>query len=91
LSSAQNYKSTLDEMIPKFLNVSPSDKIIFPGILMNVGDYLMDENFLIKSIKYNRKKGYAGEVFFFYEGLRKNNDQLGRMLLRKVYNSSLTL
>lgn len=79
------YQSTLDEMIPEFLKITPSDKIIFPGILMNAGDYVMSEDFLLKAVEYNRKKGYQGEVFFFYEGLRKNNDRLAKVLLKNFY------
>lgn len=74
-------------MIPDFLKISPSDKIIFPGILMNVGDYVMSVEFLLKVLEYNRKKGYQGEVFFFYEGLRKNNDRLAKALLKSFYQT----
>ncbi len=79
------YKSTLDELIPDFLKVSPSDRKIFPGVLMNVGDYVMSEDYLLQVIEYNRSKGYQGEVFFFYEGLRKNNDRLAKVLLKSFY------
>lgn len=79
------YQSTLDELIPDFLKISPADKIIFPGVLMNVGDYVMSEDYLLKVIEYNRSKGYQGEVFFFYEGLRKNNDRLAKALLKHFY------
>ncbi len=79
------YQSTLDELIPGFLKISPSDRIVFPGILMNVGDYVMSEDFLLQTLAYNRKKGYQGEVFFFYEGLRKNNDRLAKLLLKNFY------
>ncbi|HEX9975384.1 MAG TPA: hypothetical protein VGD14_25250, partial [bacterium] len=87
----KEYKATLDEMIPEFLTISPSDKIIFPGILMNVGDYTMSENFLLKALDYNREKGYQGEVFFFYEGLRKNNDRLAKALLSGFYKNPAKL
>lgn len=85
------YQSTLDEMIPDFLKITQSDEIIFPGILMNVGDYVMSEEFLLKAVEYNRKKGYRGEVFFFYEGLRKNNDRLAKVLLKSFYQQPAKL
>ncbi|MDZ7359081.1 MAG: family 10 glycosylhydrolase [candidate division KSB1 bacterium] len=85
------YRSTLDEIIPNFLKISPSDKIIFPGVLMNVGDYVMSEDYLLKVIEYNRLKGYQGEVFFFYEGLRKNNDRLAKALLKHFYQTPAKL
>ncbi|MDZ7319563.1 MAG: family 10 glycosylhydrolase [candidate division KSB1 bacterium] len=85
------YQSTLDELIPDFLKISPSDKVIFPGVLMNVGDYVMSEDYLLKVIEYNRSKGYQGEVFFFYEGLRKNNDRLAKALLKHFYQTPAKL
>ena len=58
---------------------------VFPGILMNVGKYVMSEEYLLKALELNRKLGYNGEVFFFYEGLRKNEDQLAKALLKTYY------
>jgi uncharacterized lipoprotein YddW (UPF0748 family) len=58
---------------------------IYPGVLMNVGDYVIEPDFLLDAIQYHRKRGYNGEVFFFYEGLRKENDKLAKTLLRSFY------
>lgn len=55
-----------------------------PGILMKVGSYLMTPDHLQAAINYNRSQGINGEVFFFYEGLRANNDQLAKML-KSIY------
>lgn len=87
----EQFQSTLDELIPDVLKIAPSDKIIFPGILMNVGDYVMSEDFLLKTVEYNRKKGYQGEVFFYYEGLRKNGDRLAKALLKIFYQQPAKL
>ncbi len=48
--------------------------IIFPGILLRVGDYYAPLDFLEKMIGENRKNGINGEVFFYYEGLKKYPD-----------------
>lgn len=64
------YKNSLDDAVNKYL---PADhkNIFYPGILLKVGDYYPEKEFLQKMIKTNRKMGIDGEVFFFYEGLKK--------------------
>jgi uncharacterized lipoprotein YddW (UPF0748 family) len=63
--------------------------ILFPGILMNIGTgsnaYVMSDAYLTQAIQANRSKGLKGEAYFFYEGLRKNNDQLGNLLKDNFY------
>ncbi len=51
----------------------PKDKlhIVAPGILLRVGDYYPSEDFLRQMITENRKHGIQGEVFFYFEGLKK--------------------
>jgi uncharacterized lipoprotein YddW (UPF0748 family) len=58
------------------------DKILgfYPGVLMNVGDYRMTPEELKEVILTNRRHGIHGEVFFFYEGLRENDDALADVL-----------
>jgi hypothetical protein len=36
-------------------------------------------------IDYNRYRGIPGEVFFFYEGLRENNNALANALRQGPY------
>jgi len=36
-------------------------------------------------LKEHRQVGYAGEVFFFYEGLRKDDDRLAKALVKSYY------
>lgn len=45
--------------------------LIVPGILLKVGDYYADTTLLQQKIDANRKYGLEGEVFFFYEGMKK--------------------
>lgn len=42
----------------------------YPGILLQVGEYNPDKEFLKQMIQANRQAGVPGEVFFFYEGLK---------------------
>ncbi|MFB6098249.1 MAG: glycoside hydrolase family 10 protein [Salinibacter sp.] len=52
----------------------------YPGVLMKVGDYRMTPKELKEVILTNRRRGIHGEVFFFYEGLRENDDALADVL-----------
>lgn len=43
----------------------------YPGILVKLGKYYPSEEFLLQMIEANRKAGLRGEVFFFYEALKR--------------------
>ncbi|MBN1638292.1 MAG: hypothetical protein JW866_04960, partial [Ignavibacteriales bacterium] len=43
----------------------------YPGVLLKVGDYYPSVEYLKQMIEKNREYGINGEVFFFYEGLKK--------------------
>lgn len=43
----------------------------YPGILLKVGSYYPSQKFLAAMIADNRRHGIHGEVFFFYEGLKR--------------------
>ena len=58
---------------------------IYPGMLIKLGKYLIDPDYLLEAIRLNRELGYRGEVFFFYEGLRKQGGKLARLLLEGPY------
>jgi len=56
-----------------------------PGLLVKAGPYVIGEEILLEAIRINRSLGYTGEVHFFYEGLRENNDRLASRLIETVY------
>jgi uncharacterized lipoprotein YddW (UPF0748 family) len=95
---SQNYRYTLEEYID-VLNqqvqiagkISQVQDKIYSGVLINVADYVIPEDFLLEAVQFNRTKGIKGEVFFFYEGLRKNDDALARMLAKSVYKEKAVL
>ncbi len=58
---------------------------VYPGILIKLGDYLIDTDYLLGAIHYNRASGFNGEVLFFYEGLRMQDDKLATALLKGPY------
>lgn len=58
---------------------------------MKVGPYVIPADSLLRIVAANRKRGYPREVFFFYEGLRANNDTLAAVLRDTFYRLPATL
>ncbi len=64
------YKQEMKQIIHKQIDKDQLFRF-FPGILLKVGDYYPSKRFLKEMINENRKFGIKGEVYFFYEGLKK--------------------
>lgn len=60
-------------------------EIVTPGVLMKVGDYVIAPGMLDSTLAENRRQGYDGEVFFFYEGLVRNDSALAKQLRDTYY------
>lgn len=82
-----DYKKLLREIIDKF-TVEQLPKLS-PGVLMKVSNFRISTKDLGKIIEYNRQLGVQGEVFFFYEGLRANNNELAKFLRKNNYHELL--
>lgn len=81
-----SYKSIIDQLVKKqFAVMSPR---LAPGILMKLGNYSISPEYLMQAIEYNRDRGISGEVFFFYEGLRENNNALAKVLQNNAYTKN---
>ncbi|MEM6696967.1 MAG: family 10 glycosylhydrolase [Bacteroidota bacterium] len=65
------YKAELDKIITSQIEEKDLFKLAV-GILLKVGDYYASPEFLQAMIYANRANGVQGEVFFFYEGLKKH-------------------
>ena len=78
------YKRTIG-YIANFEYKSKHIPRLFPGMLIKVGNYRIPEDDLLEAISYNRKCGINGEVLFFYEGLREDNDALANALRSGPY------
>jgi hypothetical protein len=63
----------------------------FAGILAKVGSYVILPDLLISSVQTNRDKGVNGESYFFYEGLRANNNINGDTLKSEFYQEEAIL
>lgn len=85
------YKSTLDAQHRDSLRINTKRRFMYPGILLNIGTYLMSEDYLKEAVRYNRYSGYNGEVFFFYEGLRKENNKMAAILKENFYTTPARL
>ena len=80
-----SYKTVAQQLVRQQLTGSQLSKV-FPGILIKVGSYRISVDYLLEAIAYNRSLGINGEVLFFYEGLRENNDALAKALRKDVYS-----
>jgi len=86
------YEETLQAFRSDSVGLNEDDlHIIYPGILMNVGEYVIEEDMLLDKVRLNRSFGFNGEVFFFYEGLRKKNNLLAKALLNGPYKTKARL
>lgn len=82
-----SYKSLVQQLVKQQFASSQLPKL-FPGILIKIGSYRISVDYLLEAIAYNRSVGINGEVLFFYEGLRENNDALAKALRNTVYNNA---
>ncbi|MBD2056976.1 family 10 glycosylhydrolase [Oculatella sp. FACHB-28] len=91
----QLYRKTFSEykdLVAREVNSLSTTQIakLSPGVLIKLGDYRIgedpqqpannDPNHLQKAIKLNRDKGFAGETFFFFEGLRITDTSIAEAL-----------
>jgi uncharacterized lipoprotein YddW (UPF0748 family) len=82
-----SYKKIIDKLVTEqFTNVTLPK--LAPGILMKLSSYTITPDYLLQTIECDRSRGINGEVFFFYEGLRENNNQLAKVLRNHVYTKS---
>lgn len=64
---------------------------LFAGILMNVGSYIASPSYMRSMMDKNRDYELLGEAFFFYEGLRKNSNELGTLLKEEYYHEPASI
>lgn len=82
-----SYKQIIDKLVLEQSTNLALPKFA-PGILMKLSSYVINSDYLLQAIEYNRIHGIKGEVFFFYEGLRENNNQLAKVLRNNIYAKS---
>ncbi|MBD2727429.1 family 10 glycosylhydrolase [Nostoc sp. FACHB-892] len=82
-----SYCAIVDKLVNQQFTDATLPKLA-PGILMKLGSYCISPEYLVQAIEYNRQVGIQGEVFFFYEGLRENNNTLAKVLRNGPYAKS---
>ncbi|MEH2160128.1 MAG: family 10 glycosylhydrolase [Nostoc sp.] len=82
-----SYRAIADKLVSQQFTDATLPKLA-PGILMKLGNYSISPEYLVQAIEYNRQLGIQGEVFFFYEGLRENNNTLAKVLRNGPYAKS---
>ncbi len=75
----ESYRRIVDKLVTEQFSQEQLPKLA-PGILVKLGSYRISPEYLLQAINYNRSRGIQGEVLFFYEGLREDNDALGKVL-----------
>ena len=80
----QGYKQLVDRLVTQ--QFTPLQlPALAPGMLVKAGSYRISPELLLQMIQYNRDRGIQGEVFFFYEGLREDNDAIAKALRTGPY------
>ncbi|TRX52199.1 family 10 glycosylhydrolase [Fulvivirga sp. M361] len=77
------YSKLLDEILMQQLDKEDHRKF-YPGVLLQVDDYNPSSELLMAKIDSNRLHGINGEVFFFYEGVKKFKSQFQEKYSEKV-------
>lgn len=80
----KDYKFALEEILNNQIE-SKDLKRFYPGILLKVGNYYPSREYLRQMIEENRSNNIYGEVFFFYEGLKKYPD----LIRDSLYNQKV--
>lgn len=83
----KSYRCIVDRLVSEQFTREQLPKLA-PGILLKLGSYRISPEYLVQAIEYNRSRGIQGEVLFFYEGLREDNDALGKVLRKGPYAQS---
>ncbi|MEM8909234.1 MAG: family 10 glycosylhydrolase [Bacteroidota bacterium] len=67
---SERYRYELNKIVTE--QIAPEQQhLLFPGILLRVGEYYASDTLLQSFIDANRKQNINGEIFFYYEGLEK--------------------
>jgi len=69
----KDYEKLLIDIVENQIDKEDLKKF-YPGILLKVGSYYASPELIKNKIELNRRYGINGEVFFFYEGLKKYPD-----------------
>lgn len=84
------YKETIDVMMENYRSSLGFEKVeIAPGIIIKAGNRYNDFSYVKEAVNHNREQGLEGEIYFFYEGLFEQNNNLADSLFKYYYNPDL--
>jgi uncharacterized lipoprotein YddW (UPF0748 family) len=81
----ESYKKEIDKLVTTQFNQQQLPQLI-PGVLLKSSTYRIDTEHLFQALKYNRSVGIQGEISFFYEALREDNNALANVLKSSIYS-----
>jgi uncharacterized lipoprotein YddW (UPF0748 family) len=84
------YKKIVDDLVTNQFDSDQMD-VLYPGILMKSGPFVIPADYLLEAVKYNRENGINGEVWFFYEGLNARDRELAQALKAGPYAEKAAL
>jgi uncharacterized lipoprotein YddW (UPF0748 family)/predicted DNA-binding WGR domain protein len=79
------YKKDIDRLLANQFTKQQLSLLI-PGVLLKQNAYRITPEHLVQAINYNRSVGIQGEILFFYEALREENDALAKILKSGIYS-----
>lgn len=79
----EDYQKLLDEIVNHQINEENLKKF-YPGILLKVGNYYAPQELIKQKVELNRNYGVSGEVYFFYEGLKKYPEFFKELYKEKI-------
>lgn len=84
------YQSIVDDFVENQFTEEQLE-LLSPGVLIKVGSYRISVADLLEKIAINREAGINGEVHFFYEGLREQDNELAHALREGPYAAPAAL
>lgn len=81
------YKQDIDRLLARQFTKQQLPQLI-PGVLLKQNTYAISPEHLVQALNYNRSVGIQGEILFFYEALRENNNALAQVLKSGIYSQS---
>ena len=90
-TSFANYKTEV-ERIKTALPSSTQQAKFAPGVAFTANKVDLSTSDIVQSVQLNRSSGLGGQVFFSFEGLTKNSNQMAIALSTKAsYNQVASL
>jgi uncharacterized lipoprotein YddW (UPF0748 family) len=89
-TSFAGYKAEIDRIVKNFTILQQTK--FAPGIALKANSINLKSSEIVDFVKLDRSNGLGGQIFFFFEGLMKNNDEIATALrIESGYDQIATL